>query len=134
MLTIIPDKPSYVRGQDFVATIKFDAKSPVACRKFTANLVCVEKTNLKEMQLDTKKEVNVEKLYDLEQVLAGDCKLAPGKYYVSIKIPANAPPSDYEYGKDHHIRVWTLYVKLDIPFAPDENAQQEIMVQGIEDE
>ena len=53
MLTIIPDKPSFVRGQNFTAAVVFDAKKPVACRKFTANLVCVEKTNLKEMQLNT---------------------------------------------------------------------------------
>ncbi|MFA6489292.1 MAG: hypothetical protein WCT52_01280 [Candidatus Micrarchaeia archaeon] len=134
MLTINPGKPSFARGQDFVATVKFDAKAPVACRKFTANLVCVEKSNLQSLKLKDKEEVHVEKLYDLEQALAGDCKLAPGNYYVSIKIPANAPPSDYEFGKDGKIRVWTLYVKLDVPMAPDEQAQQEIKVQGIEDE
>ena len=134
MLTIIPGKPSFVRGQDFIATVKFDAKSPVACRKFTATLVCVEKTNLKGMQLKANAEVHTEKLYELEQVIAGDGKLAPGKYYVSIKIPDNAPPTDLEFGKDNKIRVWTLHVKLDIPMAPDENAQKEITVAGIGDE
>lgn len=134
MLSIKLDKPSYARGETVVATVKLDAKTPVMARSFIATLVCVEKTDLKGMELKGKEEVHVEKLFELEQAIAGKGKLAGGDYYVSIKIPEDAPPSDYEYGQDHHIRIWTLYVKLDVPLAPDQGAQKEVMVQGIEDE
>lgn len=134
MLAIMLDKPSYVRGETFTASVQFDSKGSVKCRKFVATLICDEKTNLKEMQIDAKEEVHIERLYELEQVLASDCELSPGRYKVAIKIPENAPPSDYEYGSDHKIRIWKLHVKLDIPLAPDEHAEKEVHIHGIEDE
>ena len=134
MMDIIPDKPSYAPGETVVATAKLDIKSPVANRRFTATLTCYEYSKIPDKDMKQTSAVHTEKLFELGEDIAGKGRLAGGKYYISITLPKNAPPTSHQYGKDGKAHTWIMHVKLDIPLAPDENAEKEIIVSGIGDE
>ena len=52
-------------------------------------------------------------------------------FTVQFTLPANAAPTSREYGHDNTIHVWKLSVKLDIPFAIDDNADADVFVEGL---
>jgi hypothetical protein len=50
---------------------------------------------------------------------------------VRFTLPGDAAPTSHDFGHDNKMNVWKLKIRLDIPFALDENAEAEIFVEGL---
>lgn len=151
MISIETDRQSYAPGQAVDATIRLALAKPVKARGLVARLTCEERRRTTEQRIMDKYDYDREKelggfkethmysttvesqrtVFDQSRSLSGEMEYADGEFRVSFAIPAAGPPTSHEFGHDNKIHVWRLRVKLDIPFALDENAEKEIFVEGL---
>jgi len=151
MITITLDKDAYLAGEVIRATITVKTGKPKKARALYAKLVCNERRRVKvsrtmdkydydrdneiglvkSTHLETAIEERSGELFSQEKKVAGDGTYSEGTYEAEFALPDDAAPTSYEFGHDDKIHIWKLYVKLDVPFALDENAEKEVFVGGL---
>ena len=152
MLSITLDSVSHAAGDTVTATIHVRLEKPVKARGLFATLVCNERRQVKtEVMLDQYDFNRDEKLGvpyssnmkmktdELDSVLFNQEKQVCGQrtfsgeenFTVQFILPKGAQPTSREFGHDDAIHIWKLRAKLDIPLALDENAEEEVFVEGL---
>ncbi len=152
MITIEFDKAEYAAGETVIATIRATFSKPVKARALVARLACEERKIIKthvamtqddymqEKDLGIPKSTNIktETYEESAIVFTQSAKIGGAGVYsgeefkASFKLPEDAQPTSREFGHDGKIHVWTLHVKLDIPFGFDKNASKDVFVAGLE--
>lgn len=150
-MTITLDKAEYYPGDAVEATIRLELDDAVKARGVFARLTCMERKKVKytrhipqaeieekrrlglytEVPYTTEERVEERTTYDEEKKIGNEGGYKEGEFKVKFVIPANARPTSREFGHDSRIDVWNLHAKLDIPFAKDVNADQEVFVAGL---
>lgn len=151
MLSISLDKPSYSAGEEVKAAIILSLGSEKKARGLFASLICIERKQVKTTvvldkyefdrdrelgqpyasHMETRNELREKIFYSREAKISGEGSYSSGEFTVSFTLPQNAPPTSHELGHDNLIHVWKVKAKLDIPLAPDENAEAEVVVEGL---
>ena len=151
MISISLDKGSYSPGESIRATVTVRLDKPVRARGIYARLVCNERKKVKvdrvmdQYDIDRRKELGVPHStnivttteertrvwFEQEKKVAESAEFYEGSYDVVFNLPSGAPPTSYEFGHDGMVHVWKMSVKLDIPLAPDENDEIEVVVSGL---
>ena len=152
MISISLDSPSYSAGGIINATICVSLKKTTKARGLFATLSCTERKQVKtqvmldkydferdrEMgqpyssHMETKTETRENILSNQEKKICGEREFSGEENFtVQFVLPANAAPTSREYGHDNTIHLWKLSVKLDIPFAIDDNADADVFVEGL---
>ncbi|MFA5930664.1 MAG: hypothetical protein WC861_07330 [Candidatus Micrarchaeia archaeon] len=152
MITISLDSSSYPAGGIINAAIGVSHKKAVKARGLYATLSCTERKQVKtqvmldkydferdrEMgqpyasHMETKTETRENDVFSQEKKISGEREFSGEETFsVQFTLPQNAQPTSREYGHDNAIYIWKLRVKLDIPFAIDENAEAEVFVEGL---
>lgn len=147
-MILITDKEEYLPGETVNATIRISLGKPVKARGIFAVLYCDEMTKVSVERVMTdferqqrrelgmfadthlKKDTDYRHkiVHKQEKKIAGEGEFSSGEYEVSFALAQNAHPTDLEYGHNNKIVQWKLKAKLDIPLAPDLNAEKEIIV------
>jgi len=152
MISITLDSPSYSAGGIINASILVSQKKATKARGLYATLFCTERKQVKttvvldrydydrdrEMgqpyssHMETKTEMRENVIFNQEKRIC-DAREFSGEetFTAQFVLPKNASPTSHELGHDNLIHIWKLRVKLDIPFAIDENADAEIFVEGL---
>ncbi len=151
MITIELDRGSYRGGETVKAKITLSFSKPVNARALEAKLVCLERKIIKTQTImdhsdyrdekdlgisrstHIKTDISEENRTVFSQVkkIGAQAAYTTGEFDVDFTLPANAPATSHEFGHDNKTDVWTLHVKLDIPFALDKNASKEVIVGGL---
>jgi hypothetical protein len=152
MISISLDSPSYSAGGIINAAISVSRQKATRARGLYATLACTEKKQVKtqvmldkydferdrEMgqpyssHMETKTETRESTPFSQEKKVCGEREFSGEESFtVQFVLPANAAPTSKEYGHDNTIHIWTLRVRLDIPFAIDDNADKEVFVEGL---
>ncbi|MFA6907436.1 MAG: hypothetical protein WC263_01270 [Candidatus Micrarchaeia archaeon] len=152
MISISLDSSSYPAGGTINAAIIVSQKKAVKARGLYATLSCTERKQVKtqvmldkydferdrEMgqpyasHMETRTETRESIPFSQEKKISGGREFSGEETFsVQFVLPANAAPTSREYGHDNAIYAWALRVKLDIPFAIDENADAEVFVEGL---
>ena len=152
MISIALDSSSYSAGGILNATISVSQKKPVKARGLYATLSCTERKQVKtqvvldkydydrdrEMgqpyssHMETKTETRENIVFSQGKKICDEREFSGEENFtVQFTLPANAAPTSREYGHDNTINIWKLRVKLDIPFAIDENADADVFVEGL---
>ncbi|MFA6328272.1 MAG: hypothetical protein WCY41_02420 [Candidatus Micrarchaeia archaeon] len=152
MLSVSLDRASYSAGDTISATISVRQQKPLEARGLSAALACSARKMVKttvvldrydydrdrEMgqpyssHMETKTEERGSTAFEQEKQVCGKRTFSGDETFtVQFTLPANAAPTSREFGHDNAIYIWKLRVKLDIPFAIDENAEAEVFVEGL---
>jgi len=151
MLTIETDRRAYPAGCEINAIVSLRRDKPVKARGLFVRLTCTERRQVKNSvvldrydydrdkeigmpyssHMETRVSEHTKKLFEQEIKVCGEEEFLEGKYSVLFILPKNAKPTSREFGHDDRIHVWRISAKLDIPFAIDENAEEEIVVAGL---
>jgi len=152
MISISLDRASYSAGETITATISVRLAKPIKARGIFATLSCHRHRKIKtqvvldkydferdrEMSqpyashMETRTEEREENIFSQEKAAAGAREFSGEETFaVSFTLPQNAAPTSHEFGHDNTTHVWKVRVKLDIPFAIDENAEAEVFVEGL---
>ncbi len=150
-ITILLNKSGYSKGDEVEAAISVDLDKPIKARGIVATLIGVQQNktthtrHIPQAEIEEKRklgvytdvpytqETKVEQrvIFKQDKLVAGDGTFQKGEYKVSIRLPADAPPTSLEFGHDNQMNTWKLNVKLDIPFALDINASHDVFVGGL---
>jgi hypothetical protein len=152
MLAISLDKRYYSPGETVAATITVRQAKPLKARGVFASLVCHRRRKIKttvvldkydferdrEMSqpysshMETRTEEREEDIFRQEKQACGPRTFSGEEAFtVQFALPQNAQPTSHEFGHDNKTHVWKIAAKLDIPLAPDENAEAEVVVEGL---
>jgi len=152
MISISLDRAAYASGDTIIATISVRQAKPLSARSLSAALVCNERKRIKtqvvldrydydrdkEMgqpyssHMETKTEERSRVAFEQEKQICGQHTFSEEETFTAqFTLPANAQPTSREFGHDNTINTWKLSVKLDIPFAIDENADADVFVEGL---
>jgi len=152
MISISLDSPTYSAGGVINATISVSQKKATKARGLYATLSCTERKQVKtqvvldkyefdrdrEMgqpyssHMETKTETRENVIFNQEKKICEAREFFGEEIFtVQFSLPANAAPTSHEFGHDNTINIWKLSVKLDIPFAIDENSNADVFVEGL---
>lgn len=152
MISISLDRAAYAAGDTITATISVRQGRPVEARSLTATLTCSERKLVKSQvvldrydydrdkemsipyssHMETKTEQRVRTAFEQERKLCGKRTFSGEENFTAqFSLPANAAPTSREFGHDNAITLWKLRAKLDVPYAFDDNAEAEVMVEGL---
>ncbi|MEM4272686.1 MAG: hypothetical protein QXH30_03775 [Candidatus Bilamarchaeaceae archaeon] len=151
MIKIAFSKHSYRPGEQVEADVLVLLEKPVKARGLYGIIQCIEtkhvvtKKHLDYYDYERMKEIGVvpstnieishreehNKLFYKELLICGEKEYRRERFPVRFFLPKEAAPTSHDFGHDNKIHVWKLKVKLDIPFAPDENGEAEIFVDGL---
>lgn len=151
MIKINFSKSSYWPGDEVHAEVVVSLQKPLKARGLYAVVDCVERKHvvtkkyldhydyerMKEMgvtpttniQISHREEHN--KTFHREFRIGGEREYCKETFPVKFTLPADAAPTSHDFGHDGKIHIWRLRVRLDIPFALDENAEAEVFVEGL---
>ncbi len=150
-IEIMLDKDEYAAGDTITATVLLSLGKAVKTRGVFAELVCTEKRKVNITRHIPQSEIEERKKLGLytevpftkeerveEHVIHREVKrlgeeggYQQKEFSVKFALPQNAQPTSREFGHDSKIHIWTLRVKLDVPFALDINAEREVFVSGL---
>jgi len=144
------DKGEYASGETVKAMMRLSLGKPTKARQLVAILYCDEMTKVSvervmtDFERQQRREIGLfadthlkkdtsyrhKIIHRQEKKVAGEGEFSSGEYEIEFVLPADALPTDHEYGHNNRIIEWKLKAKLDIPFALDINAEKEIVVSG----
>jgi hypothetical protein len=150
-ISIECDKEEYSAGDTVWLTVRLELDEPVKARTLNVRLYCTERKKTVTKSWYSLEEMAEKKALGLhmdtpahehesvdERVLHSqekDRKFADfaesGTYEFEFVLPQDAAPTSEVYGHDNKTDVWIAHAKLDIPFAPDLNAEIRIFVKGL---
>ncbi len=150
-INVFLNKSEYLPGEEIEATIQLDLDKVVKARGIYATLACMEKKKMTHTRHIPQAEIEERRRLGLytevpftqtetiedrtifreEKKVAGEAGYQKEEFRVKFRLPADAAPTSREFGHDNKTNIWNLHVKIDIPFAPDVNADHEVFVGGL---
>jgi hypothetical protein len=151
MIKITFSKSSYWPGEEVDAEIFVSLGKPVKARGLYGVVEGIERKHvvtkkyldhydyerMKEMGVTPSTNITVShreehnKIFHKEFRIAGEKEYSKETFTVKFLLPKDAAPTSHDFGHDNKINIWRLKIRLDIPFALDENAEAEIFVEGL---
>jgi hypothetical protein len=150
-IEIETNKEEYNAGENIYVKVFFHLEKPVKARAVKAALNCHEKKKtyiytsippdevrrIKELGMEVTSPIKKVEQYEESNIhheehgIGGAGEYEEQKFEFFFTLPKDAQPTSYEMGHDDKTHAWHLRIKIDIPFAPDINAEKDIMVAGL---
>jgi hypothetical protein len=151
MISVSLDKESYIPGETVLAEISCRLPKLTRARGIFVSLTCIERKRVQtrrtmdQYDLDRARELGLpttthiktqveerdSEWYFKELKISGEGSYLEGTFTAEFTLPKDAPFTSLEFGHDNLIHVWKVRAKLDIPFAPDQNAEADLIVEGL---
>jgi len=151
MLSISLDRKSYLPGETIRVEVACKLPKLTKARGLFVSLTCTERKRVQtsrtmdQYDYDRARELGVSptthiktqieerdrEWYGKELQAGGEGNYLDETFKAQFALPKDAPFTSLEFGHDNQIHIWKVRAKLDIPFAPDENAEADLIVEGL---